>query len=295
MENILIVGEVLFDEFENGHSVLGGAPFNVSWHLKGLGDEPLFVSRVGKDKLGNKILQNMEKWDLDASGVQFDLKHETGIVKVKLNDNNPTFEILYPQAYDFIDYDLIKNSIKNKSISLIYHGSLALRHEISANAIVHLKDKNPNAKVFVDINLRSPWWNRDIILKAIKRVDYLKINEDELNLILKTIYDREVSIKDFVKDFNIEVLIITKSSRGATLVTSDEEVILSAPKIKNFKDSVGAGDAFSAVCIKGLLKDWDKELILKRAIEFSSTICKIEGAISNDKKIYKDILEKWKK
>ena len=36
----LVVGEVLFDEFEDGAQVLGGAPFNVAWHLQGFGISP---------------------------------------------------------------------------------------------------------------------------------------------------------------------------------------------------------------------------------------------------------------
>ncbi|MBA1332725.1 carbohydrate kinase, partial [Candidatus Endoriftia persephone str. Guaymas] len=48
----IIFGEVLFDCFEDGSRVLGGAPFNVAWHLQALGAAPLFISRVGDDSLG---------------------------------------------------------------------------------------------------------------------------------------------------------------------------------------------------------------------------------------------------
>ena len=33
---ITVFGEVLFDQFPDGANVLGGAPFNVAWHLKAL-------------------------------------------------------------------------------------------------------------------------------------------------------------------------------------------------------------------------------------------------------------------
>ena len=48
----LIFGEVLFDRFPDGSIVLGGAPFNIAWHLQAFKQSPLFISRVGDDPLG---------------------------------------------------------------------------------------------------------------------------------------------------------------------------------------------------------------------------------------------------
>ena len=56
-ERPIIFGEVLYDCFPDGQAVLGGAPFNVAWHLQGFGLNPLFISRVGDDPLGHLINQ----------------------------------------------------------------------------------------------------------------------------------------------------------------------------------------------------------------------------------------------
>ncbi|MDA1342582.1 MAG: carbohydrate kinase, partial [Proteobacteria bacterium] len=37
---ITVFGEVLFDHFPDGTKVLGGAPFNVAWHLQVFGQQP---------------------------------------------------------------------------------------------------------------------------------------------------------------------------------------------------------------------------------------------------------------
>jgi sugar/nucleoside kinase (ribokinase family) len=50
-----IFGEVLFDHFPDGKRVLGGAPFNVAWHLQAFGEAPRFISRVGDDAEGDEI------------------------------------------------------------------------------------------------------------------------------------------------------------------------------------------------------------------------------------------------
>ena len=61
-----IFGEVLFDCFPDGSRVLGGAPFNVAWHLQALGLEPLFLSRVGRDAAGREIRTAMGEWACQA-------------------------------------------------------------------------------------------------------------------------------------------------------------------------------------------------------------------------------------
>ncbi len=55
IERPVIFGEVLYDCFPDGQAVLGGAPFNVAWHLQGFGRAPLFISRVGDDPLGHHV------------------------------------------------------------------------------------------------------------------------------------------------------------------------------------------------------------------------------------------------
>ena len=81
----LVFGEVLFDCFPDGAEVLGGAPFNVAWHLQGFGQEPLFVSRIGDDIRGNQIRAAMSDWGMSLSGLQLDTSHATRIAAGMVN------------------------------------------------------------------------------------------------------------------------------------------------------------------------------------------------------------------
>jgi fructokinase len=51
-------------------------------------------------------------------------------------------------------------------------------------------------------------------------------------------------------------------------------------------DTVGAGDAFSAVTIMGLMHGWGWERILDRAAGFAAKVCTLRGATSQDKGFY---------
>ena len=120
---LFIFGEVLFDCFPDGREVLGGAPFNVAWHLQAFGQSPLFVSSVGDDEEGRHIREAMSSWGMRLEGLQFDPEHPTGRVTVTLEGGEPSYDIVADTAYDFID----PNALPSGEPGLIYHGSLALR------------------------------------------------------------------------------------------------------------------------------------------------------------------------
>ncbi len=107
----LIFGEVLFDVMPDGTRVLGGAPFNVAWHLEAFGLRPLMITRVGVDESGDEVLTAMASWGMDTSGVQRDDTYPTGRVEVDLDDGEPTFHILPDQAYDHLDCGLATSGL----------------------------------------------------------------------------------------------------------------------------------------------------------------------------------------
>ena len=131
----VVFGEVLFDCFEDGSRVLGGAPFNVAWHLQAFGFSPLLISRVGDDPMGQQIRDTMQRWGMSVAGLQQDSAHPTGEVRISLSDGQPSFNILPDRAYDHIRADMIPPVTP----SLTYHGSLGLRQPESAAALAELE------------------------------------------------------------------------------------------------------------------------------------------------------------
>ncbi len=288
----VIFGEVLFDIFPDGSEKLGGAPFNVAWHLQALGMNPLLISRVGKDSLGEIIIEKMTEWKMDTSAIQFDVKHDTGTVQVVLNHDEPSFNITQNCAYDFINADKIPTLHKN---SIIYHGSLVLRNTISNKALDKLLLQT-SASVFVDANLRSPWYESEKILSIIKRAKWLKLNEEELREITKEKNENNVfrSAQQLQEKNNLDLVIITRGAKGAFSIDNKGEVFEVYPDKKvHVVDSVGAGDAFSSVCILGLLKGWNLLTTLKRAQQFASEIVNQRGATINDMNLYSTLINDW--
>ncbi|HSP01016.1 MAG TPA: carbohydrate kinase [Thioalkalivibrio sp.] len=282
----IVFGEVLFDCFPD-RRVLGGAPFNVAWNLQGLGQSPLFVGAVGKDDNGDEVRRSLSGWGMDMSGLQEDALHPTGTVQVHIENDEPSYEIVADQAYDHIARDQALEAVAGCKEGILYHGSLALRFPGSRDTLAALREQL-GARVFMDVNLRAPWWDVAGIHALMKDATWVKLNEDELQALAADVgQGLEVRAQGLMQRFGLEAVIVTRASRGALVVTLAGDVIArGAPPVDGLVDTVGAGDAFSAVVITGLINDWDWGTILDRAAVFAAKVCTLRGATTQDKGFY---------
>ena len=288
MSCVLLFGEVLFDIFEDGEHVLGGAPFNVAWHLKGLGLHPFMVSRLGHDDLAQQVLRAMQSWQMETQGLQQDTQHATGCVQVSVNQQGiPHFDIIDQVAYDFIQ---IPDSLPARKIDLLYHGSLALRHATSHNSLFTLR-KKLDCPVFIDLNIRQPWWDSSTLPELLTSATWLKLNDEELaSLFAIDEPDNRARLQEAAQQlrhqYQLDAVIVTCGTKGAFIVT-EQDIYTAAPVIVDtIVDTVGAGDSFSAIVIKGLLANWDYPTILQHATAFAARVCQLKGAITMDTDFY---------
>lgn len=290
----IIYGEVLFDCFEGESCVLGGAPFNVAWHLQGFGLRPVMISRIGDDDRGEQVIEAMENWGMSLKGIQRDAVHPTGQVKIWLEQGQPSYEILPDQAYDFIDPDEVSEAISDIDCSLLYHGSLAMRNPASANAFSALLESISLPR-FIDVNLREPWW-RNIDLKSlIEGAEWVKLNDQEMVELMGP--NAVVSLEDGAaamrQQFQLNSLVVTQGADGALLHTDKGNWNAEPKQRVQVVDTVGAGDAFSAVVLLGLTFDWPYPEILDRAIEFAAAVCTRRGATIDDIEFYRKFGDEW--
>ena len=278
----VVFGEVLFDCFPGGENVLGGAPFNVAWHLAAFGDSPCFISRVGQDGLGSQIKEAMKLWGMSLDGLQESEQYPTGQVKVSIVDHEPQYQITPDCAYDFIESDEM-TSLPTEG--LIYHGSLALRNKVSRQSFVDLS-QHAKLPCFMDVNLRSPWWEKHEVLAWLGRATWAKLNEDELYLLYGQgeLFEKMNACMDSA---HLEWLIVTRGADGAVALTKDAQVLTVEPEeVDNFVDTVGAGDAFTAVLLHGILNDWPLQESLNQAQQFASAIVGQRGATPMNRSFY---------
>jgi fructokinase len=276
-----IFGEVLFDHFPGGRRVLGGAPFNVAWHLQAFGTAPWFISRVGDDDDGAAVHTAMREWGMDTGGLQLDADLPTGKVRVSFEHGEPTYDIVCPAAWDAIEAPT-----QPPRCALLYHGSLALRRPESRAACRALRQLQPPL-VFVDVNLRPPWYERRAVLEALEGASWVKLNRQELAQLVPADAPGEEAAENLLQQLGLQGLIVTDGARGAEVLTADGVLCRARPgQVTAIADTVGAGDALAAIMVLGLSRGWPLQTSLDRAQLFASAIVGQTGATVSDPAFY---------
>ncbi len=285
----IIFGEVLFDRFPDGSVVLGGAPFNVAWHLQAFGQAPMFISRVGDDPLGRRIRDAMLDWDMDTAGLQLDSAHPTGTVEVSFEDGEPHYDIVDGRAYDYVEADALPPLA---GAALVYHGSLALRGEVTRRAFLELTARVP-APRFLDVNLRAPWWEQQGVLNLIQGAHWIKLSKQELVLLDPKGDCGAEAGKALRQRHGLQALILTRGEQGARLFGPETSLKVKPEPAKRVVDTVGAGDAFASVILLGLLKHWPMRTTLERAQTFASAMVGVRGATVQNADFYAHFAAVW--
>ena len=271
-------GEILYDVFPESERI-GGAPLNVASRLSGLGIQTEMISKVGDDEKGKKLISYLKSKNIKTEIIAKDTDYATGVVNVTLSaSGSATYEIAHPVAWDKIKIsEAIKSAVK-KADAFIF-GSLVCRDEVSRNTLFELL---PEAKYRVfDINLRPPFYEKEVLVKLMNQADFIKFNDDELFEIAEMIgspYNSiEQNLQYLSEETNTPTICVTKGRHGAVLLKGGKRFYNSGFKVK-VKDTVGAGDSFLASLIAGLLKEEDPQSTLDFACAMGALVAGEEGA-----------------
>jgi fructokinase len=273
------IGEVLWDQLPQGE-VLGGAPANVAYHAGQLGAECYIISAVGKDKLGDEIISM-----LTAKGINLLISrvaNQTGTVKVTLDDKGvPDFVITEDVAWDYIELTSESSNLA-RQLDAVCFGSLAQRNKVSHNAIKKFLNLLPeNALKVFDINLRQNFYDKQLISESLTISNILKINEDELLIIAKLFGwkgDEEYLCRKLFDMYELKLLAYTCGANGSYLYSKDDKSYIKTPVVK-VKDTIGAGDSFTAALMISFLNGYKLSECHTLAVDISAFVCENNGAM----------------
>lgn len=293
---ILVIGETLIDVFPD-YRRIGGAPFNFSYNLHQFGLAVEFVSRIGDDEAGSEILGILKRNEFDTRAIQVDCNHPTGKVMVYPDaKGGHRFEIVADVAYDYLELPEGPESLSDDPPELIYFGTLIQRTERAFEQVQKfLKNRSAQTRCFCDINLRPGCYTPETVDKSLWQTDILKINNEEIETVQNMFgsnLEKDEFIYRLMKQYRIEMVSLTSGSGGSEFFWGQSRYATSVPEFGPIADTVGAGDAYAAVLALGLLNNWPPEKIISEATEFSSRICKIQGAVSDDRSFYQNFINR---
>lgn len=245
---VVCYGEVLWDILPSGAKP-GGAPMNVCYHVGKLGATSSMITRIGKDKWGDDLLEVLKNLQVDTSYVQIDEAVPTGTVDAVPNEfNEVEYVFATPSAWDFIQPNEAITELVSRSTYFVC-GSLVNRDKLSRSTLFDLISVAKN--VVLDINLRPPHYNKSIVEQLLTKADVLKMNIAELELITGWFSDY-VDVAErmkFVQDrFDIRSVIVTMGEAGA-VINYKGEFFRHSGYLVDVEDTVGSGDSFLAAML----------------------------------------------
>lgn len=282
MNNNYVVGfgEVLWDFLVNERMYkLGGAPFNFAYHTKQFGLNSLIISAIGEDDLGRKLEQAIQEKQLPYQLAH--LPQETGVVNVINTDGIPQYEILENKAWDYIPLseEVLQIAAQTRAICF---GSLAQRNSVTRATLYAFLEAMPaDALRIFDINLRQNWYTKEIITNSLNKANVFKIGNEELDVFMDlfgyTNLTPEDACRQIMQDYALDIVILTCGHKGSYVFTHDAMSFLPVRKVE-VKDTVGAGDSFTAAFIASILNG--KTIIEAHhiAVQVSAYVCSQAGA-----------------
>lgn len=277
---IVGIGEVLWDLLPAGKQ-LGGAPANFVCHARALGADSRLISRVGDDDDGREIIASFRARGLPTETIGIDPAAPTGTVSVEVGaGGHPKYTIHENVAWDRIAADETALAAIQDADAICF-GSLAQRTSFVQQTIASLlAAAKPGTLRIFDINLRAPFINRDAIAHSVAATDVLKLNEEELPLLAEMFQltgGPAQQLAALSARFPIRLIVLTRGGDGSLLFTQGHSHEQRVPPIQ-VRDTIGAGDSFTAAVTIGFLRQWPLEKIARHASAVAAYVCTQSGA-----------------
>ena len=273
MPRLLSLGEMLIDfvATEHGRSLehaqhftkaAGGAPANVAVAAARLGMSCGFMGKVGDDPFGHFLVNTLRGHGVDTSAVRYSTTARTGLAFVSLQASGERDFLFFrhPSADTLYDVDDVADDVI-RAAEVLHVGSLGLAVSPMREALWHAVRvaREADVRISYDPNLRLSLWPsaeiaRQEILSLWPFAEIIKVGEEELLFL-----DDRGTIEDVVHALwhdRLQLMAITHGAGGCTLVTPRERVHVPGFAVP-VVDTTGAGDAFIAALLVGLLRQPD--------------------------------------
>lgn len=286
---VIGIGETVFDIiFKNNQPVAakpGGSSFNALVSLGRTKTPSVFISDIGKDKVGEIILDFLRENNIDSRFVN---KHEackSAISLAFLNDKN---DAEYEFYKDYLNQNPHTDLPEINEDDIVLFGSFYSVNPKIRHVLLSLleKAKENKAIIYYDPNFRNSHLNeldelKPTIMENISFATIVRGSDEDF----KNIFDQIKTkvIYNLLNKTNAN-LIVTKNAAGVEFQTNNAIGLVSSQKIKPLS-TIGAGDSFNAGLIYAIIQNqitfneicnlnkskWEQ--LISTAISFSTEVC----------------------
>ncbi|WP_240512046.1 sugar kinase [Paludifilum halophilum] len=262
---------------------LAGAESNVAIALSRLGYRTAWVSRLGKDPFGRWIYKTLRGEGVDVSGVTFDPIRPTGLyIKERLGGKQT--RIYYYRsgsAASAMDQGLVDLPAFSEAAILFVTGITPALGSSCKKAVFAALDKarEQGMKVVFDPNYRGKLWSRKEAAPVFRQI------ASRSHLVLPGLAEGELmtgatdpeSVAENLRSLGARQVVVKLGPRGAYYQTEQKDGYVPGFQVSQEVDEVGAGDAFAAGCLSGLLDGLDPDSAVKRACALGALAVTVKG------------------
>lgn len=276
---VIGLGEVLWDLLPTGRQ-LGGAPANFAYHCRLLGAEARVVSAVGDDELGRDLLAALAAAGLVTDEVACLSSWPTSTVSVALAAGEPRYTIHEGVAWDHLPWTPALAQLAERA-EAVCCGTLAQRTPGSRQAIQQfLRHTRPACLRVLDVNLRGDYYDAELLDASLRLANVLKLNDHELPVVTRLLgLAGDDPLTELTERYSLLAVALTCGEHGCELRAGEQVVRHPCFTPRQVADTVGAGDAFTAALVMGLLSGRSLLKIANWACALASWVCEHPGAM----------------
>lgn len=210
----------------------------------------------------------------------------TGRARVQIGSaGQVSFTIERPAAYDAVELSgVIVRDLVEWNPAWLYYGTLFPSHPHSREVLFALLAALPHAGRFYDLNVRSGFDCPGLVADLLRSADVVKLNEDELQFVHDHAglpADPEGFCREGSARYDWRAACVTLGARGCAMLVGDDYVRADGFAV-DVADTVGAGDAFAAAFLHGLIVNWPVARIAEFANRVGAFVASVHGAIPDE-------------
>lgn len=268
----LSFGESVIDIYPD-RRVVAGSPVHLAAHLAEHGWSVSLATRLGDDPDGEAVREVVRRHGISEELIEIDPLLPTGSVTIHFHEGGHSFHIHKPAAWDALE---LTGELPEADV--LCYGSLIGRSETSRAALFRLLDEGAYATRLFDVNLRAPDIHTGTVKRALEAATILKVSDEELEELAGLM---EVTVVDdfFAAAPDLEWLAMTRGAQGAELRHRSGRSWAKGTPALEVLDAVGAGDAFAAGLVDGLVRGRPGDEALTLALESAESILGRRGGL----------------
>jgi fructokinase len=258
---VALDAEVKLADVRTFERAAGGAPANVAVGLARFGRSVGFLGQVGDDEFGHFLAATLSDQGVNIEGLRYCTEARTALAFVSRQENGERDFMFYRHPSADMLWQATQRDLAIPAACRIFHfGSISLISEPSRSSTLAAVDaaRRAGALISYDPNLRLPLWPsesaaREGIFEGLKHANIVKLSIEELDFLTGE-GDDLLSGLEKIWHETLRLIIVTHGAEGCHWLIGDDSDFLPGFSVTPV-DTTGAGDAFMAGLLTGLLEN----------------------------------------